>query len=146
VVLLGWLGRLLLAFRSGVARPALSRRWLLAPGLAGVLALLVLAEVPLRVSFHCHRPALEALAAEALAAPGGKLTYREPRWVGLFPVAEVQSNPGTGSGFTTARYNHSFRDIYTGFVFRGEAAGEAFVRLDDDWQAYRYVAGKHLRP
>jgi hypothetical protein len=114
---------------------------------------LLLTDLPLRLAFPFHRPALEHLLAEAGQSPQGEL--HDTRSVGLYPVKGVYPIDGLkrhpsrrcvhlpessllpgfdGAGFF---YTRSKETPYArGFNYKGNVTWIQPVSLGDGWYAY----------
>lgn len=94
IVLAVWFGRLLLsvgieiAYRPPFRCPRISWRWLAAPLLVFVTALLCVSRVLTFVGFAVSKSSLDALASKSITTPAGQpLT---DWWVGVYPVREIR--------------------------------------------------------
>jgi hypothetical protein len=119
-------------------------RWRPVPVLGGILFLLVFFDLPFRVSFALHQAKFEALMQEAFATPNGNLVYSQPRWVGLYPVQRVDTNPAKQHGYTSTFYPSWFikSPHTTGFAFNSnyEPSRHNLEKgVADRWTVYRWV-------
>lgn len=88
ILLLGWLIRVLEAAADGTVRG--SGRWVLAPALFAIAAILVFGGFAFDVRFGLSRAALDQAAMDALAGQ-----VPAAGWIGLYPVREVTVDGGS---------------------------------------------------
>ena len=135
-----WLVRLIVSLvrqhRGSSPHQPLSPRvlyWSLEPVALGLCGVLAFSGVLYQVRFRLCRPALEAYAADVVAARVQPHGYGTPkRWVGLFRVAETELQPGGVVRLITAV--DGFDDA--GFTFSPVAPP---LRLGED--SYQHMVG-----
>jgi hypothetical protein len=144
VVIANWLVRALIVVasaRSRVPGPDGTRarwvRWSVVPLVSAATVLAVWCGASLALAFRMSRPAMQRTADEI--AGGGDRQHRH--WIGLFPIARVQSIPG-GVEFSIGLeafpwgqrgfyYSSSGAPIENGHYHRQR-------RLDDRWFVWHY--------
>ena len=118
-----------------------ARRWAAFPMIVVVTATLLLGRVPLYVRFLVSLPSLNDVVARSNTQPAAVWS---PRWVGLFPVDQVESGthgvrlriPGTG--FLSGPYGFA----YSRTPLSATGDGGTFWPLWGDW--YVWSAGSFI--
>lgn len=139
-----WLVRALVLAASVLARahrPRSARtpwaRWSIVPLVSAGLILALWFDAPFAVAFKLSRPALQR-AADELAGGGDR---QQRTWLGLFPIARIQSIPG-GVEFTIGL--EAFMWGTRGFYFSRTRAPVENAhyhrqrRIDDHWFVWDY--------